>query len=180
LSIWYRRKLMEASDDILSVPEAASLMGCSDVWVIKMIHSGALEGFKLSGRAWAVSRASVEKSVAEYEQRDPSRSGRKREGHRKPLPAASKRKPLPANNSENAAKKIGYYSTRQAAQKLGCSAKTISRAAQKANVGIYLISGRLAALAPSDLPAIRAVIHETSGNPNWIADGRKRRERSKQ
>ena len=60
---------MEARKDILSVPEAASLLGCSDVWVIKMIRAGTLEGFKLSGRAWAVSRKSVEKSIAEYEQR---------------------------------------------------------------------------------------------------------------
>jgi excisionase family DNA binding protein len=96
---------MESRADILSVPEAASLMGCSDAWVIRMIRSGALEGFKLSGRAWAVSRASVEKSVTEYEQRDPSHSGRKREGHRKPMPSASGRKPLQATNAPNAAAK---------------------------------------------------------------------------
>jgi excisionase family DNA binding protein len=60
------------------VPVAAELLGCTDVWVIKMISRGDLEGFKLSGRAWAVKRTSVEKNVREYLSRDPSLSGRKR------------------------------------------------------------------------------------------------------
>jgi hypothetical protein len=72
-------------------------------------------------------------------------------------------------------KRMGYYSTRQAAEKLGCSAKTISRAAKKANVGIHFINGRLAALAPADLMMIQPFIHETSGNPVWIAAGKKPR-----
>jgi transposase len=76
-------------------------------------------------------------------------------------------------------KRMGYYSTRQAAEKLGCSAKTISRAAKKANVGIHFVGGRLAALAPADLSALRPFIHETSGNPDWIAAAKKpRRKRS--
>jgi excisionase family DNA binding protein len=161
---------MEPRKDILSVPEAASLMGCSDVWVIRMIRSGALEGFKLSGRAWAVSRKSVENSVAEYQDRDPTRSGRKREGYLKPRShTAVGRMARPADQGGSAAAKTGYFSTRQAAEKLRCSARTISRAAKKANAGIYFIDGRLAALAPSDLAVIQPLIHETSGNPNWIA-----------
>jgi len=64
---------------------------------------------------------------------------------------------------------MAYYSTRQAAARLGCSARTISRASKKAGVGIYLVGGRLAALALNDLSVIRKLIHETSGNPNWIA-----------
>jgi hypothetical protein len=43
-----------------------------------MIHRGELDGFKLSGRAWAVKRASVEKNLREYLDRDPTLSGRKR------------------------------------------------------------------------------------------------------
>jgi hypothetical protein len=70
------------------------------------------------------------------------------------------------------AAQMGYYSTRQAAAKLGCSAKTISRAAKKAGVGVHFIGGRLAALAPADLLALKPYIHETSGNPDWIAAGR--------
>ena len=68
--------------------------------------------------------------------------------------------------------RMGYYSTRQAAAKMKCSAKTISRAAKKAGVGIHFIGGRLAALAPADLLALKPHIHETSGNPDWIAAGR--------
>ena len=74
--------------------------------------------------------------------------------------------------------KMGYYSTRQAAAKLGCSAKTISRAAEKAGVGIRFVGGRLAALAPADLVTIRPLINETSGNPNWIAAGKTPRKKS--
>ena len=69
---------MQKAPEWISVPDAAELLGCTDVWVIKMIHRGELDGFKLSGRAWAVKRASVEKNVREYLERDPTLSGRKR------------------------------------------------------------------------------------------------------
>jgi len=62
----------------VSVPVAAEMLGCTDVWVIRLIKEGTLEGFKLSGRAWAVKRASVEENLKEYLQRDPTLSGRKR------------------------------------------------------------------------------------------------------
>lgn len=62
----------------MSVPKAAEVLGCSDVWVIRMIQRGELEGFKLSGRAWAVSCKSVAKNMDEYLKRDPTLSGRKR------------------------------------------------------------------------------------------------------
>lgn len=69
---------MQKSPEWMSVPKAAEVLGCTDVWVIKMISSGVLEGFKLSGRAWAVKRSSVEENLKEYLSRDPSSSGRKR------------------------------------------------------------------------------------------------------
>lgn len=69
---------MVKQPDWVSVPVAAEMLGCTDVWVIKMIQSGSLDGFKLSGRAWAVSRASVEKNLQEYLKRDPTLAGRKR------------------------------------------------------------------------------------------------------
>ena len=69
---------MQKPPEWISVPDAAELLGCTNVWVIKMIHRGELDGFKLSGRAWAVKRASVEKNVREYLERDPTLSGRKR------------------------------------------------------------------------------------------------------
>ena len=62
----------------ISVPAAAELLGCSDVWVVKMILSGELQGFKLSKRAWAVDRKSALKNRQEYLNRDPTLSGRKR------------------------------------------------------------------------------------------------------
>lgn len=64
--------------EYVSVPSAAEMLGCTDVWVIKMIQNGTLDGFRLSGRAWAVKRSSVEKNLEEYLKRDPSLSGRKR------------------------------------------------------------------------------------------------------
>jgi excisionase family DNA binding protein len=69
---------MVKEPDWISVPKAAELLGCTDVWVIRMIQRGDLEGFRLSGRAWAVSRKSVAKNVEEYLNRDPTLSGRKR------------------------------------------------------------------------------------------------------
>lgn len=69
---------MQKPPEWISVPKAAELLGCTDVWVIKMIHAGTLEGFKLSGRAWAVKRSSVEANLREYLERDPSNAGRKR------------------------------------------------------------------------------------------------------
>lgn len=69
---------MQKPPEWVSVPVAAELLGCSGVWVIKMVQRGDLEGFKLSNRAWAISRRSVEKNLREYLERDPSLSGRKR------------------------------------------------------------------------------------------------------
>lgn len=70
----------QTGDDrpFVSVPEAAKILGCSDVWVVRMIERGELVGYKLSRRAWAVSRASVERNREEYLRRDPRLSGRKR------------------------------------------------------------------------------------------------------
>jgi len=62
----------------VSVPVAAEMLGCSDVWVLRLIHAGQLDGFRLSGRAWAVRRTSVEANLREYLSRDPSLAGRKR------------------------------------------------------------------------------------------------------
>jgi excisionase family DNA binding protein len=69
---------MQRPPEWISVPVAAELLGCTDVWVIRLIHDGKLEGFRLNGRAWAVKRASVLANVKEYAQRDPSEPGRKR------------------------------------------------------------------------------------------------------
>ena len=155
------------SDEILNVPQAAALMGCSDVWVIKMIRSGELEGFRLSGRAWAVSQKSVERNIEEYQRRDPSRPGRKREGSRTG-PRTARAESVEGSNTQTG-KLTGYYSGTQAAELLGCSVNTAGRAARRADVGVWLVGGRLAALSPADVEALKTHIHDTSGNPNWIA-----------
>lgn len=69
---------MVKQPDWVSVPTAAEMLGCTDVWVIKMIQNGTLEAFRLSGRAWAVKRESVEKNLREYLHRDPTLAGRRR------------------------------------------------------------------------------------------------------
>lgn len=69
---------MVKQPDWVSVPTAAKMLGCTDVWVIKMIQNGTLEAFRLSGRAWAVKRESVEKNLCEYLHRDPTLAGRRR------------------------------------------------------------------------------------------------------
>jgi excisionase family DNA binding protein len=69
---------MVKQHDYVSVPSAAEMLGCTDVWVIRMIQAGTLDGFRLSGRAWAVKRSSVEKNLKDYLSRSSSLAGRKR------------------------------------------------------------------------------------------------------
>jgi hypothetical protein len=64
--------------DFVSVPEAARIMGCTRVWVQQLLKRRQLDGFKLSERAWAVSRKSVEKNLKQYLRRDPAEAGRPR------------------------------------------------------------------------------------------------------
>jgi excisionase family DNA binding protein len=70
---------MQTAPDWISVPVAAEMLGCTDVWVIKMINQKKLKAFRLSGRAWAISRESALDNLKEYLERDPSKPGRKRE-----------------------------------------------------------------------------------------------------
>ena len=67
------------SREWMSVPQAAEMLGCSDVWVLKLIKANELEGFRLSGRSWAVSTRSVEKNLQDYlkNQDTPGRPRRK-------------------------------------------------------------------------------------------------------
>jgi len=62
----------------VSVPEAARILGCSDVWVLKLLKTNRLDGFRVNGRAWAVDILSVNRAKQEYESRDPSHPGRPR------------------------------------------------------------------------------------------------------
>jgi hypothetical protein len=70
-------------------------------------------------------------------------------------------------------KPVPYISPSELAIKLGCSPNTIGRAARRAGCGIYTHGGnRLAALHPDEVAKVRLCVHETSGNPVWIAAGR--------
>ena len=50
----------------ISTTEAAEILGVSDVWVLKLIAKNELKAFRLSGRAWAIERTSVEKNLKNY------------------------------------------------------------------------------------------------------------------
>jgi predicted DNA-binding protein (UPF0251 family) len=65
-----------------------------------------------------------------------------------------------------------YVSSTTAAQKLGVSRRTVSRAAKSCGLGIF-VEGRLVAISPKDIDRIRPAIHSTPGNPNWIANKKK-------
>lgn len=65
---------------------------------------------------------------------------------------------------------VVYLTSHEAAEKLGCSVKTITRAARRVGCGVFVHGGnRLAALHPSDLKRMKEVIQPSSGNPLWIA-----------
>jgi hypothetical protein len=68
----------EAAQEWVSVPDAAEILGCSPVWVLKMLKDGRLKGFVVNRRAWAVSRKSVLENLSDYEKRDRSKAGRPR------------------------------------------------------------------------------------------------------
>ena len=63
-----KREKMNRSE-FVSVPEAADLLGCSTTWVLYLLNEGQLDGFKLSQKAWCVSRKSIKKNLSEYFQR---------------------------------------------------------------------------------------------------------------
>jgi excisionase family DNA binding protein len=63
---------------------------------------------------------------------------------------------------------LKYLSTSEVAEKIGCSVNTVSRVAKARGLGVYA-SGRLVAIDPVDCQTLRAGVHPTSGNPDWIA-----------
>lgn len=69
---------------------------------------------------------------------------------------------------------VDYVSSATAAQQLGVSRRTVSRAAKSRGIGIF-VDGRLVAIDPKDIAKIRPFIHATPGNPDWIARSRKAR-----
>lgn len=61
-----------------------------------------------------------------------------------------------------------YLTASEAARQLGVSVNSIGRAAREKRLGIFA-GGRLVAVAPADLSKLKASVHATPGNPNWIA-----------
>lgn len=73
--------------------------------------------------------------------------------------------------------KVVYISGQEAARRLGCAHTTVSRVARSNGIGVIVEDGRLAALATTDLPTLKAYIKPTSGNPVWIASAKTKRRR---
>lgn len=71
---------MAKNTDWISVPQAAEIMGCTRIWVQRLLKTNQLDGVKLSDRAWMVSRRSVEKNLRDYLKRGSTIAGRPRSG----------------------------------------------------------------------------------------------------
>jgi hypothetical protein len=65
-----------------------------------------------------------------------------------------------------------------AAKRLGCSSPTVRRIAKQRGLGIVTDENRIVALALHELALLKPHIHETSGNPVWIATRGKKRRKS--
>lgn len=63
----------------ISTTKAAEILGVSDVWVLQLIKQHKLTAFRLSGRAWAVERRSVQKNLDEYQAQTSRKKGRPRQ-----------------------------------------------------------------------------------------------------
>lgn len=74
---------------------------------------------------------------------------------------------------------VVYISGQEAAKRLGVAPITISRVARRTGIGVFVEDGRLAALATTDLIRLQPHIHETRGNPVWIAQAKKTKRRRK-
>lgn len=73
------------------------------------------------------------------------------------------------SNGKSGDDQLVYISGQEAARRLGVAPVTVSRVARRTGIGVFVENGRLAALAVNDLPRLKPHIHETSGNPTWIA-----------
>jgi hypothetical protein len=69
---------------------------------------------------------------------------------------------------------IRVLTLNEAAKIIGCSKATVCRAANKANVG-FVAGNRLMGLTREDVASLRKYVHDTAGNPDWIAGRRKPR-----
>jgi excisionase family DNA binding protein len=72
-------------------------------------------------------------------------------------------------NGQMGEKEVVYLSMETAAKRLGCSSPTVRRIAKSRGVGILADGTRIVAVAEHELALLKPFIHETSGNPVWIA-----------
>lgn len=59
-----------------------------------------------------------------------------------------------------------FYNTREAAEKLNTSERTIRRWARRENIGVK-ISERIWVYTDNDLEKLKQLINPAAGNPNW-------------
>jgi len=64
---------------------------------------------------------------------------------------------------------VVYLSMNAAAKRLGCSSPTVRRVAKAKGLGIKTEQNRIVAVAVHELALLKPLIHESSGNPVWIA-----------
>lgn len=72
---------------------------------------------------------------------------------------------------------MSYLSMQAAAKRLGCSPPTVRRIAKQQGVGILADGKRIVAVSVKELTVLRPLIHETAGNPVWIAEAKAKRGR---
>ena len=70
---------------------------------------------------------------------------------------------------------VAYLSMASAAKRLGCGSATVRRIAKSRRIGIFADGTRIVAVSVHDLPLLKPHIHETSGNPVWIAAAKRRK-----
>jgi hypothetical protein len=69
---------------------------------------------------------------------------------------------------------MNHLTATLAAKMLECSRSSVCRAAKASGTGIYA-NGRLVAIPENQLNKIKPFIHETAGNPDWIAAKKRRK-----
>lgn len=65
-----------------------------------------------------------------------------------------------------------YLSPAEAGKLLGCSARSVARAAKTMGLGV-VAGGRFVAITPRDAMKLKGRIHTTPGNPDWIRQAAK-------
>lgn len=70
-----------------------------------------------------------------------------------------------------------YLTVSEVAKRLGCSHRAVGRAALRHRLGI-IAGGRVVAIPVESVAKIKASLHWTAGNPNWVAKERRPRRRA--